>query len=625
MHTAGNSSQISDGAAAVLWMSEDRAKAEGFRPRARVVAQVLVGSDPYYHLDGPIAATTKVLEKAGMTMKDIDLFEVNEAFASVVMSWAKVHDADMDKVNVNGGAIALGHPVGATGQPPDHDDPARARAQRRHLRARLHVLRRRAGDGHHHRAPLTARPHADICTTCNAPADLRPIMPALPLEGTVVSTEHLTFERDGATAIVTMNRPEAKNALSLPMLVGMADAWEEIDSNDDIRCAILTGAGGTFCAGMDLKAMGGSDAEKYQPRMQPRTPTCTGRRCCATTTSRSRSSPPSRAGPWPVAPRSSRPPISGWPGESAVFGVFEAKRGLFPLGGSTVRLRRQIPYTVAMELLLTAREVPADEALRIGLIGHVVPDGTALDKALEIAAVIGQNGPWRLRPSSGSVRETEGMSEVDGLARELELGWPIFASKDATEGQKAFAEKRPPNFTRSERCGRWGRSQRPKGGVERHFDPPAGGGFPGVDGHAETAADSSLTGWRRRCAASATRRWASPSTRPTWCRRRPSSLRWRTGWRPRPADERRTRNQPTPDNHPQDIFSTSPVIGIANPVAPPVEVWAVEGHEGWREVRGRVTYGYPYEGPPTCVHGGVIAELFDELLGWQHLAWSRRA
>jgi acetyl-CoA C-acetyltransferase len=115
MHHAGNSSQISDGAAAILWMSEERAKAEGFRPRARVVAQVLVGSDPYYHLDGPITATTKVLEKAGMTMGDIDLFEVNEAFASVVMSWAKVHGADMDKVNVNGGAIALGHPVGATG------------------------------------------------------------------------------------------------------------------------------------------------------------------------------------------------------------------------------------------------------------------------------------------------------------------------------------------------------------------------------------------------------------------------------------------------------------------------------------------------------------------------------
>jgi len=115
IHTAGTSSQISDGAAAVLWMSEDRARAAGLRPRARMVAQALVGSDPYYHLDGPIAATERVLAKAGMTMDDIDIFEVNEAFASVVCSWQKVHGADWDKVNVNGGAIALGHPVGSTG------------------------------------------------------------------------------------------------------------------------------------------------------------------------------------------------------------------------------------------------------------------------------------------------------------------------------------------------------------------------------------------------------------------------------------------------------------------------------------------------------------------------------
>jgi acetyl-CoA C-acetyltransferase len=115
MHTAGNSSQISDGAAAVLWMSQTRAGEAGLRPRARIVAQTLVGSDPYYHLDGPIAATTDVLRKAGMTMADIDIFEVNEAFASVVLSWGKVHGVDWDRVNVNGGAIALGHPVGSTG------------------------------------------------------------------------------------------------------------------------------------------------------------------------------------------------------------------------------------------------------------------------------------------------------------------------------------------------------------------------------------------------------------------------------------------------------------------------------------------------------------------------------
>ena len=115
IHTAGNSSQISDGAAAVLWMSEERASAAGLRPRARIRAQVLVGSDPYFHLDGPVDATRRVLAKAGMRLSDIDLYEVNEAFASVVLSWARVHEPEMDRLNVNGGAIALGHPVGATG------------------------------------------------------------------------------------------------------------------------------------------------------------------------------------------------------------------------------------------------------------------------------------------------------------------------------------------------------------------------------------------------------------------------------------------------------------------------------------------------------------------------------
>ncbi len=115
IHTAGTSSQISDGAAAVLWMDEDKAKALGLKPRARIVSQALVGAEPYYHLDGPVQSTAKVLEKAGMKMGDIDIIEINEAFASVVLSWARVHEPDMDKVNVNGGAIALGHPVGSTG------------------------------------------------------------------------------------------------------------------------------------------------------------------------------------------------------------------------------------------------------------------------------------------------------------------------------------------------------------------------------------------------------------------------------------------------------------------------------------------------------------------------------
>ena len=115
LHTAGTSSQISDGASAVLIMDEAKARALGLRPRARIVTHCLVGSDPYFHLDGPIEATQRVLDRTGMTIPDIDLFEVNEAFASVVLSWAGQHHVDMDKVNVNGGAIALGHPVGSTG------------------------------------------------------------------------------------------------------------------------------------------------------------------------------------------------------------------------------------------------------------------------------------------------------------------------------------------------------------------------------------------------------------------------------------------------------------------------------------------------------------------------------
>ncbi|MEP7737761.1 steroid 3-ketoacyl-CoA thiolase [Nocardioides sp. 31GB23] len=115
LHTAGTSSQISDGASAVLIMDEARARALGLRPRARIVTHCLVGSDPYFHLDGPIDATQRVLDRTGMSISDIDLFEVNEAFASVVLSWAGQHQVDMDRVNVNGGAIALGHPVGSTG------------------------------------------------------------------------------------------------------------------------------------------------------------------------------------------------------------------------------------------------------------------------------------------------------------------------------------------------------------------------------------------------------------------------------------------------------------------------------------------------------------------------------
>ena len=113
--TAANSSQITDGAAAVLIMSEEKANELGLKPRARFHTFALAGVDPVLMLTGPIPATTKVLEKAKMTLDQIDLVEINEAFAPVVLSWEKEHHPDMSKVNVNGGAIALGHPLGASG------------------------------------------------------------------------------------------------------------------------------------------------------------------------------------------------------------------------------------------------------------------------------------------------------------------------------------------------------------------------------------------------------------------------------------------------------------------------------------------------------------------------------
>ena len=114
-HTAGTSSQVSDGASALLLMDSDLADSLGLKARARIVASALVGADPYYHLDGPVQATAKVLADSGMSISDIDVFECNEAFAAVAMSWAKFHEVPEEKYNINGGAIALGHPVGSTG------------------------------------------------------------------------------------------------------------------------------------------------------------------------------------------------------------------------------------------------------------------------------------------------------------------------------------------------------------------------------------------------------------------------------------------------------------------------------------------------------------------------------
>ena len=134
-------------------------------------------------------------------------------------------------------------------------------------------------------------------------------------------------------------------------------------------------------------------------------------------------------------------------GESATFGVAEVRRGIFPLGGSTVRLSRQIPYTVAADMLLTGRMVSAPEAKDVGLIGHLVPDGTALDVARDLADQIAANGPLAVQAVLRSLRESRELPETEGLALELVIGMPVYATNDAKEGPLAFKEKRPADFT----------------------------------------------------------------------------------------------------------------------------------------------------------------------------------
>ncbi|WP_328390427.1 crotonase/enoyl-CoA hydratase family protein [Nocardia sp. NBC_00416] len=252
-------------------------------------------------------------------------------------------------------------------------------------------------------------------------------------------------EKRGHVLIVTMNRPEARNALSAEMMAIMRDAWDQVDSDPEIRVAILTGAGGAFCAGADLKGMtqqhpgdsfagGGWDLSKIEALLKGR-----------------RLTKPLIAAVEGAAIAGGTEILQGTDirvaGESAKFGVSEARWGLFPLGGSAVRLVRQVPYTVAADILLTGRHLSAAEAKDIGLIGHVVPDGQALDKALELADLIAANGPLAVQAILQTIRDSECVPEEEAFQIDAKLGMAVFQSADAKEGPKAFKEKRKPNFS----------------------------------------------------------------------------------------------------------------------------------------------------------------------------------
>ena len=261
-----------------------------------------------------------------------------------------------------------------------------------------------------------------------------------------LTTEHCTVEADGAVVTMTMNRPEKRNALSSAMLAGLVMAYEYIDATPAVRCAILTGAGGTFCSGMDLTAMG---QEPTDPRVKA--VMARGDQPHWKALLRNyRLTKPLIAAVEGYAVAGGTEILQGTDirvaGEGAIFGVWEAKRGLFPLGGSACRLPRQIPYTVAMDILLRCPPVDAAWAKEIGLIGHVVPDGEALAKAKELAGEVAQMGPLSTMAILRAWRETEHMSDHDAMLHQDPIGWEVFASDDAKEGPKAFAEKRSPVF-----------------------------------------------------------------------------------------------------------------------------------------------------------------------------------
>ncbi len=256
-------------------------------------------------------------------------------------------------------------------------------------------------------------------------------------------------EADGPILIVTLNRPEKKNSVNSEVMCRLYDAWVRLDQEDELRVAILTGNGDTFCAGMDLseipKLTSGKADTPYMERVLKEGEVIYGA--------------------WLKTYRPTKPVIlaaEGFAraggteilqgtdirvaGESALFGVTEVQRGLFPMAGSTVRLRRQIGYAIAAEMLLAGEDLPAKRAYELGLINHVVPDGQALAKAKEIAQRIAENGPLAVKAILATLRETETLDEPAAFEIEQKYGMGVMMSKDAIEGPKAFLEKRKPNF-----------------------------------------------------------------------------------------------------------------------------------------------------------------------------------
>ena len=248
-------------------------------------------------------------------------------------------------------------------------------------------------------------------------------------------TEPVLTEVTDGVGVLTLNRPEAKNAVDLATTEALAAALDDFEARDDVAVLVLTGAGGTFCAGMDLKAF----ARGERPRIE-------GRGFAGLT-----EAPPAK--PLIAA-------VEGWAlaggcelalsadlivaARDARFGIPEVKRGLFAAGGGVLRLAKALPYQRAMEMALTGDPLPAEEAHRFGLVNVLTEPGAALAGARELAARVAANGPLAVRASKQLIAGSVGWTDRAALDAQGELADAVFTSADAQEGARAFAEKRAP-------------------------------------------------------------------------------------------------------------------------------------------------------------------------------------
>ena len=246
-----------------------------------------------------------------------------------------------------------------------------------------------------------------------------------------------TGDADGVL-LITINRPEARNAVNAEVARGVAAAIDALDERDDLRVGVITGAGGTFCAGMDLKAF-----------LTGERPAIPGRGFAGLT-----EAPPAK----PLIAAVEGYALAGGceialscdlvvAADNAKFGLPEVKRGLFAGGGTTVRLPRQIPYPAAMELLLCADQVPAQRAYEMGLLNEVCRPGDLMERAYDYAHRITANGPLAVRATKSVIASADSWPVDEFWSRQQVIVEPVFTSADAREGALAFAEKRPPRWT----------------------------------------------------------------------------------------------------------------------------------------------------------------------------------